>query len=118
MGKKLSVEEKERYLNMLKQASKSWEKRVKEAEDCGEKVENYLKEHLTLELDEENRANIMFNIRSVCKMMILKKYYMLLMQSKHLEAHRHLMDDDNLKKAEKEVREKFHVPDSIPIIYK
>ena len=118
MRKKLSEEEKEHYSNILKQASKSWEKRVKEAEDCGEKVENYLKEHLTQELDEENRVNIIFNIRSVCKMMIQKEYYTLLMQSKRLEAHRHLMDDDNLKKAEKEVREKFHVPDSIPLVYK
>ena len=88
------------------------------AEERREEVEKYLKELLTLELDEENKTNIRFNIRRSCQSIIWKEHYKLLMQLKNIEAINYLDDFDNWKKAEKEVREKLHVPDSIPIIYK
>lgn len=118
MKKKLSEEEKEHYLNVIKQANKDWEKHMKEAEERGEKVETYLKEHLTLELNEENKTNIRYNIKRACQSIIWKEHYKLVMQLKNAEAISYLDDLDNWKKAEKEVREKLHVPDTIPIIYK
>jgi len=93
-------------------------KLLKEHEDRVEKFETHLKEILTKELDEENRSNITDIIRLLCMSMIQKEYYTLIVQSNIIEGMKYLTGCGNSKKAEKEVREKFHVPDSIPLVYK
>jgi len=97
---------------------KFWEKLLKDWEGYGEMVENHLKELLTEELDENNKANIKGTIRMLCMCMTQKENYRICVQSNPLDGIKYLMNLDNSKKAEKEVREKFHVPDTIPIIFK
>ena len=79
-------------------------------------LENILQENLTKELDEENIITIQHNIRYICDTIAKMEYCMLASQSK-IEVL-DVFGRTNLVKTEKEVREKFHVPASIPPVYK
>jgi len=99
-----------KIINYFEKQIEIYQKRIKDAEE-------ELKVNLTKDLDGDNKENIESNIRLLCLATVQREFSVLMTHSNTLEAMRYLSGGYNLRKIEKEVREKFHVPDIIPIVF-
>lgn len=84
-------------------------------------LEKRLKEELIEKLGrdlESDKIMISEKIKILTKVKMQIKYYNLFLKNKGVEVFSYLSDNSNWRKTEQKIREAFHIPDSIPVIYK
>ena len=109
---KINVSER---MEVVKKRSKEDIKKFKERK---KHVEALLREDLKKNLTQANIGMIQNRIRGLSSIMIFLKMHRLFSQYKSMEAFKMVSSITLYKKYEKQIRQKFNVPASIPILFK